>query len=177
MSEKPNALTLPSALLWRHFNWHLWRGLALWSCCAGPFVFYQYWLQRVQVLAEPFYADHRAEALAGVADEFLGLGLMLFFGTFVVALISSCLRYPFLAALCRQAHTRMGLVVRSLLLFELTIFLLAIPPWPIAYNRFGLASISRQLLLLSLFSLPWLITTGVASYRLAAALLLPPTGK
>jgi hypothetical protein len=170
MSEK-NSTSLPlKVLLWRHFNWHLWVGLAIWNVCAGTTLFYLYWQQREQVFQEPFYAGHLEDALSNVAVEYIENSLLLSLFAFIIAFVGGCFRYPFLAALSRKAHTRTRFVVKSLLIFELSVVLLSLPPWPIAYNSFGIESISRQVLVLSLFSLPWLVATGLASRRLAVSL-------
>jgi hypothetical protein len=168
MSEKTSGSLPLKALLWRHFTWHLWVGLAIWSVCAGLSLFYLYWQQRAKVFQEPFYANHLVDALRNVAVEYVENGLLLSLFAFIVAFVGGCLRYPFMAALSGKARTRSGFVVKSLLIFELSVLLLSIPPWPIAYNRFGIESISHQLLALFLCSLPWLVATGLASRRLAA---------
>ncbi|GAA4495250.1 hypothetical protein GCM10023172_06670 [Hymenobacter ginsengisoli] len=136
---------------------------------------YQYWQQRAQVLQEPFYANHLGKALATVAADNAETAGMLFLGAFSIALMGSALRYPFLAAAIRKTRTRRSLTARFLLVFLLQVAALAIPPWPIAYNQFGLESISRQLVVLFLLNLPWLVATGLATRRLAAALQLLPT--
>jgi hypothetical protein len=170
MSAKTSGSTPPIALLWRHFTWHLWVGLAIWCVCAGPTLFYFYWQQREQVFQEPLYANHLGSALTNVAVEYGQNALLLSLFAVIVAFVGGCLRYPFMKALRRKAHTRNGFIVKSLLLFELSVLLLALPPWPIAYNKFGIESISRQLLVLFLISLPWLVATGLASRRLATSL-------
>ncbi|OGX86071.1 hypothetical protein BEN48_13585 [Hymenobacter glacialis] len=59
-----------------------------------------------------------------------------------------------------------------MLLFELSIALLALTPWLVAYNQFSAEMVKTQFSVSVVLTLPWLLATGLASRRLAAALAL-----
>ena len=120
-----------------------------------------------------FYANNRATVHSNVATNYAWLGVMLLLSGLIPAIIGGLVRYYFLASLSRTAQTSNELIWKSLLGFELLVALAAFVPWPIAYNQFSLAMVGRQFLVAFVFSLPWLITTGLASRSLAAALGLP----
>jgi len=172
--------TVPRPLLrslrWRHFNWHLWVGLAIWAGVVLVFISYQYSSSRHRILHTDSYTENnfQAYALANKASEMVKDAVMLLIGGFLLALVGGLLRTPLLRALSHKTRTPNELVWLSLLLFELSVFLLALMPWPLAYNTFNWDIIQRQFLILFVGSLPWLFTTGVASHRLAIALRLPP---
>lgn len=158
-------------LLWRHLSWHLWVGLATWVGVVIPYLCYRYWDGRRVILHESFYADHLAEALNDLAQNYIQLAIMLALAGFIPATIGGFIRRPFLASVCRKAPARHEIIWKSLTLFELSVLLLALLPWPIAYLGYSCESIGRQFLVASAFSLPWLVATGLASRKLAKALL------
>lgn len=162
-------------LLWRHFTWQLWVGTAIWASLVALVCLYQYVEQRSFILHDDFYAPDRAASLSRLAGNTLALAVMLSFSGFVLALVGGLVRQPFLAALSRRARSAGALVWQSLVLFELLVCVLALIPWPIAYNTFGLESFGRQLRALFVLSLPWLASTGLASWQLASALRAVPT--
>lgn len=57
-----------------------------------------------------------------------------------------------------------------MVVFEVSVVLIALVPWPIAYNQFSLVMVWHQSVAIFFLSLPWLIATGLASRKLAAAL-------
>lgn len=161
-------------LLCRYFIWQLGVGAAVWTVLLAVFNLYKYAQQRDFILYENFYASSRVASLHKLANNTLETTwLMLLFGL-LPAVVGGLLRQPLLAALSRRACTAGELVWKSLALFELSVFILALIPWPTAYNTFGLESFVRQFLVLSAFSLPWLLSTGLASRRLGLALLATP---
>lgn len=157
-------------LLWRHFTWHLVVGTAIWAGVVALVSLYNYFEQRSFILHDDFYAPDRAASLSRLASNTFELAMMLLFSGIIPAIVGGLIRQPFLAALSRRARSTSQLIWKSLVLFELLVCGLALVPWPVAYNAFGLESFGRQLRVLFLFSLPWLVSTGLASRRLARAL-------
>ena len=166
-----------SELLWHHYRWHLWLGLALWMSTALPLIFFDYMAKRAMIFQNAFYDHNRAFFLNNLARESAWFAAMCLLVGLAFAAIEGVLRHPFLVLLSRHARTRKELVWKSLVLFELLIFLSALIPWPIAYNQFSVSMVGHQFLACFLVSLPWLITTGLASRKLAAALALPHDSK
>ena len=162
-----------SPLLWKHFNWHLWVGLAIWSGVVLPFVFVQYLHKRGSNLNLSFYAQNPARMINGLNAEHVNLAFYLLLFGLIFATIGGLVRHPFLALLSRKADSCNELVRKSLLVFVISVALLAFIPWPVAYNQFSISMVGHQFLICFLFSLPWLIATGLASRRLAVALGLP----
>lgn len=168
MPDSPIPERLLSQLLWRHFRWHLWVGLAIWTgiVLVGSILYY------LKESHSDYYVRNPDAIGSLIGQQAYTTLLYILFGL-IPATISGLTRRPFLAFLCRNARASQELVFKSLLLFGASVALLSLIPWPIAYNQFSMEMIRRQLLALSLFGLPWLITTGLASRKLAAALALP----
>ncbi|RZK19284.1 MAG: hypothetical protein EOO56_14440 [Hymenobacter sp.] len=171
-SKQPLRLPL---LLWRHFNWHLWMGFIIWLSLVLAFIFYKHTMAKHTILTSEFYTENtfQTEALANKAHEMVQDAIFLLIGGFLLAMVGGLLRKPIMTIISRNARTRSELIWKSLVLVELSVFMLALLPWPVGYT-FGLEDIERQFLVLSVGSLPWLLTTGIASHRLAVALRLPP---
>ncbi|MBF9142015.1 hypothetical protein [Hymenobacter properus] len=159
-----------SRLLWWHYRWHLVVGLAIWTGVVAAFVLAKYLQDRSIILHEPFYAHNQAESLLHAASSNAELGFMLLVTGFVPAAIGGLIRFPAMEFLGRRARSRNELIWKSLLVFAALVFIATLVPWPIAYNRFSAEMVGRQLRVLSLISLPWLLSSGLASHKLARRL-------
>lgn len=177
MPDSPIPERLLSQLLWRHLTWHLGVGLTIWTGMVIPYNLIAYLQKRQSILHSDFYAQLSASSTTSAIDNLISqyaltAAYALLFGL-IAATISALIRYPVLTYLASRARTRRELVWKSLLLFGISVVLLSLIPWPVAYNRFSVEMIGFQLRALFIFTLPWLMATWLASRKLAAALALP----
>ncbi len=157
-----------SHLLWWHYRWHLGVGLAVWAGLGVAVVAVRYLQSHGFMLHDhqPGWRMYRP------ANDCFALAVLLV-GVAVPAAIGGLIRFPVMEYLSRHAQSRRELVWKSMLAFELMVVVAALVPWPIAYNQFSAEMIRGQLLAGFLLSLPWLLSTGLASRKLADALGLP----
>ncbi|WP_310394024.1 hypothetical protein [Hymenobacter sp.] len=160
-----------SQLLWHHYRWHLWVGLAIGAGAALPYALLDYLRERRLVPSDSSAFD--PAAISSLNGKYASLAFYCLLFGLIFAAVGGLVRHPLLVLVSRRAATRSELVWKSLLVFGASVALLAFIPWPIAYNQFSMSMVGRQFLASSLFSLPWLIATGLASRKLAAELGLP----
>ncbi|MFD1469218.1 hypothetical protein ACFQ48_13370 [Hymenobacter caeli] len=166
-----------SQLVWHHYRWHLWVGLLIWASAVMPFAFIDCVKKKSLITASAYYANNHADAITSLACDQLETAVILLLLGLASAAVCGLIRHYYLFSISCKALTPNELVYKSLLAYEIPLVLMALVPWPVAYNRFSLSMVGHQLIIYLLFSLPWLLATGLASRRLATALFLPHSTK
>ncbi len=155
----------PSQLMWQYFGWHLWVGLLIWAGWVIPFTFYYHW-NDLQLR----YDTMSSTKAAYLTNQALQTGFISLMFGLVVAVVSGLVRFPFLKYVACHARSRRELTLKFVFVFIVSIPVIALIPWPIAYNTFSLTMIWNQGRAVLMLSLPWLIATVLAMRKLAAAL-------
>ncbi|WP_070733912.1 hypothetical protein [Hymenobacter glacialis] len=160
-ANRPNSQQL-SQLLWQHYRWYLRAGTGIWACTMLPLFSFSPLFPAYSINKNLFASFY----------ERLEITLLFLVFCLLYPSVSGLVLHPLLTYMARVARTRTALVWQSMLLFELSIALLALTPWLVAYNQFSAEMVKTQFSVSVVLTLPWLLATGLASRRLAAALAL-----
>jgi len=161
------AAAATEAALWRHFWAHLWVGMGIWLVAGSLFTLFEF------VSAARMYKGGYLPAGTAIdVAAFCLLELVVLAGFSLLAALGGLLRLPALGWLSRRARSRAAFLAGSLLLFEATVGIAALAGWVIT-GVTPASQLSTCLLACFLISLPWLVATLWASWRLAARLPLP----
>lgn len=161
--------------LWRHYWHHLLAGALVWVMLGLGWVAC-YNLSNGRAAFNLVNSD-RQHDVAFVARIWAAWGSMYLLSALIPAAVGGLLRMPLLARISGHAGSRESLVGWSLLAFEASGVLASLGYWWLtgaAYTGLPYQKLAHILAACFVISLPWLLSTAWASWRLASELRIPP---